>query len=72
MLKEFVSPQAGQLKGEHGPRLVGEVIVDNLANSSEQPFCGIRQQLASGRLPNLAQHLGAMDVKARKEECALC
>ena len=71
MLKGIVKPQAGQ-KEIHGPRLVGEVIVDNLANSSEQPFCGIRQQLASGRLPNLAQHLGAMDVKARKEECALC
>ena len=72
MLKEFINPQAGQLKGEHGSRLVGEVIVDNLANSSEQPFSDIRQQLASGRLPNLARRLGAMGVKARKEECALC
>lgn len=56
----------------HGLELIGDCFKRLLANSSEQPFCGIRQQLASGRLPNLAQHLGAMDVKARKEECALC
>ena len=62
---------AGQKK-QYGPRPVGEVIVDNLTNSSEQPFSGIRQQLASGRLPNLAQYLCAMDIKAGKEECALC
>ena len=72
MLKEIAKPKAGQLKEGDGPRLVGEVIVDNLANSSEQPFTGIRQQLASGNLPNLTQHLGAMDVKARKEEYGLC
>ena len=71
-MPEIFKPQAGQLKEVHEPRLVGEVIVDNLTNSSEQPVSGIRQQLASGRLPNLAQHLGAMDIKARKEECALC
>ena len=63
---------AGSRKETNEPRLVGEVIVDNLANSSEQPFSDIRQQLASGRLPNLARRLGAMGVKARKEECALC
>lgn len=71
-MPEILKPQTGQLKEVHEPRLVGEVIVDNLTNSSEQPFNGIRQQLASGRLPNLAQHLGAMDIKAGKEECALC
>ncbi len=67
MLKEIAKPKAGLLKEGHGHCLVGEVIVDNLANSSEQPFSGIRQQLASGRLPKLAQHLGAMDDKAGKE-----
>ena len=56
----------------HGLELIGDSFKRLLSNSSEQPFSGIRQQLASGRLPNLAQHLGAMDVKARKEECALC
>ena len=71
-MPEIFKPQAGQLKDLHEPRLVGEVIVDNLTNSSEQPFSGIRQQLVSGLLPNLAQHLCAMDVKAGKEECALC
>ena len=72
MTKEFAKSQAGQSKGVHEPRLVGEVIVDYLANSSEPLFSGIRQQLVSGLLPNLAQHLCAMDVKAGKEECALC
>ena len=71
-MPEIFKPQAGQLKEVHESRLVGEVIVDNLTNSSEQPFSGIRQQLVSGLLPNLAQHLCAMDVKAGKEECALC
>lgn len=71
-MPEIFKPQAGQLKEVHEPHLVGEVIVDNLTNSSEQPFSGIRQQLVSGLLPNLAQHLCAMDVKAGKEECALC
>ena len=71
-MPEIFKPQAGQLKEVHEPRLVGEVIVDNLTNSSEQPFSGIRQQLVSDLLPNLAQHLCAMDVKAGKEECALC
>lgn len=61
MTKEFAKSQAGQSKGVHEPRLVGEVSVDYLANSSEPLFCGIRQQLASGRLPNLARHLGATD-----------
>lgn len=63
---------AGSRKVKNEPRLVGEVLADNLTNSSEQPFLGIRQQIASGRLPNLAQHLGAMATKARKEECDLC
>lgn len=70
--KPNLRKKAGSRKEANEPRLVGEVIVDNLTNSSEQPFNGIRQQLASGRLPNLAQHLGAMDIKAGKEECALC
>ena len=70
--KHNLRKMAGSRKETNEPRLVGEVIVDNLANSSEQPFSDIRQQLASGRLPNLARRLGAMGVKARKEECALC
>ena len=56
----------------HGLELIGDCFKRLLANSSEQPFSDIRQQLASGRLPNLARRLGAMGVKARKEECALC
>lgn len=70
--KRILRKMAGSRKETNEPRLVGEVIVDNLANSSKQPFNGIRQQLALGRLPKLAQCLGAMGVKARKEECALC
>lgn len=63
---------AGSRKLKNEPRLVGEVFVDTLINSNSPLLCGIRQQLASGHLPNLARHLGAMATKARKEECALC
>ncbi len=56
----------GLLHEVHGPRLVRDVIVDNLANNSEQPFCAIREQLASGRLPNLAQRFSTLAAK-RKE-----
>ena len=56
----------------HGLELIGDCFKRLLANSSSPLFSGIRKQLASGRLPNLAQHLGAMDVKAGKEECAVC
>lgn len=70
-MAEILKPQAGQLKDVHAPRLVGEVIVDNLTNSIEQPFSGIRQQFASGNLPHLAQHL-AVATKKGKEECAVC
>ena len=70
-MPEIFKPQAGQLKEVHEPRLVGKVIVDNLTNSSEQPFSGICQQLASGLLPNLAQHLSAMDIKVGKEVVSL-
>ena len=54
-----------------GPFLFGDCFMHLLANSSSPLFCGIRQQLASGRLPNLAQHLGAMATKAGKEVVAL-
>lgn len=67
MLKVIAKPQAGQLKEVHGPRLVGEVFVDNLAYSSSPLFNGIRQQLVLNRLPNLAQRLVAMAAKSGKE-----
>lgn len=67
MLKEIAKSQAGQSKEVYEPRLARDVFLDNLANSSEQPFSGIRGQLASGRLPNLAQHLEAMAAKKRKK-----
>lgn len=67
MPRNFSKPQAGQLKEVHEPRLVGEVIVDNLTNSNDQPFSGIRQQLASGCLPNLAQHLDAVASNLREK-----
>ena len=57
MPKEIANPQAVYTSEVNEPRIVGEVIIDNLANSSEQPFGSIRQQLASGNLPTLAQHL---------------
>ena len=67
MLKEIAKPKAGQLKEGHGPCFVGEVIVDNLANSSEQPFSTFREQITAGRLPNLAQHPATVAAKKRKE-----
>ena len=50
----------------HGLELIGDCFKRLLANSSEQPFSGIRQQLASGCLPNLAQHLDAVASKLRE------
>lgn len=57
MLNEIVRSQAGQSKDVHVPRLIRNVIVDNLANYCTPFFSGIRQQLALGNLPDLAQHL---------------
>lgn len=66
MLKEIANPKAGQLK-VHEPRLAVEVFIDNLANSSEQPFSTFREQITAGRLPNLAQHPATVAAKKRKE-----
>ena len=68
MANEFF-PQTGSLKEVNEPRIVGEVIVDNLANSSEQPFSGIRRQLASGHLPNLAQRVRVNRVVVLGARC---
>lgn len=51
----------------HAPELIGDYFKCLLKKSCEQPFSGIRQQLASGHLPNLAQNLGSMVTKAGKE-----
>jgi len=51
----------------YGLELIGDAIVRLSKNSCAPLFSGIRQQLASGYLPNLAQRHGAMDVKVGKE-----
>jgi len=50
----------------YGLELIGDCFKRLLANSSEQPFSGIRQQLASGCLPNLAQPLDAVASNLRE------
>lgn len=64
--KPNLRKMAGSRKETNEPRIVREVFVDILANSCEKPFNDIRQQLASGCLPNLAQHLEAVASNLRE------
>lgn len=50
----------------HGLELIEDCFKRLLANSSSPLFNGIRQQLASDRLPNLAQPLDAMASNLRE------
>ena len=56
-----------EAKKRYGLELIGDCFKRLLKDRSEQPFFGIRQQLASGHLPNLAQHLEAMVAKKRNK-----
>ena len=57
MPRDISKPQAGQLNEVHEPRLVGEVIIDNLTNSNEPLYRNLRQYIAEGRGRNLCQYL---------------
>ncbi len=62
MAKDFVFGKMAGSRKKNDPRLFGCVVIDNLANCSTPLFHGIRQQLASGGLPNLAQHFNALGL----------
>lgn len=44
---------------QHGPRLLGTIISDLVAQSHEQPYAAVRQRMAEGGVQNLLKWLEA-------------
>lgn len=53
----------------HGQSSFASVFNDAVEKSDDPFYGAIRQQLASGRLPNYAQHLDAVASKLRENPC---